>query len=210
MFEHKLITLTALFGLLFTTACSVVGGKAAPEPKFRTILEQAPFEIRAYDELVVVKTPNTDGSNDAFGRLFDYISGKNSGEREIAMTAPVLNTPTKGEKIAMTAPVLQRRDRGQKSEMMFILTDNFTLQTAPRPSDPNVTLSTLPSRHMAVVRYSGSMTKGANKNETMLRDWIEEQGLTPIGPSEVAGYNPPWTLPPYRRNEVLIPISPKN
>jgi len=209
MFGHKMISLTALFGLVFATACSVVGGKAAPEPEFQVIFAQAPFEIRAYNELVVAKTPNTDGSNDAFGRLFDYISGENSGARKIAMTAPVLTTQTSGEKIAMTAPVLQR-DQGQDSEMLFILTDNFTLQTAPRPSDPSVTLSTLPSRQMAVVRYSGSMTKGANKNETMLRDWIKEQGLTPIGPSEVAGYNPPWTLPPYRRNEVLIPISPKS
>jgi len=57
-----------------------------------------------------------------------------------------------------------------------------------------------------VVRYSGSMEKRASTEEARLRDWLALKGLRPTGLAEVAGYNPPWTLPPYRRNEVLIPV----
>jgi hypothetical protein len=199
-------TMLALVGLLATSACSVIGSAAAPEPEYAVVRAQAPFEIRDYGELVVVKTDMDDGSRAAFGRLFDYISGENQGAREIAMTAPVLNTgAAEGTEIAMTAPVLQSREGGR--EMVFILTDEFTLQTAPLPSDPKVTLDTIASRRVAVVRYAGSMTDRAAAEEAKLRAWIVGEGLQPTGPAEVAGYNPPWTLPAYRRNEVLIPIA---
>jgi len=196
----------ALAGLLGVAACSVFGGAAAPEPDYSVVLAEPPFELRDYGELVVVRTPMTDGSRAAFGRLFDYISGANSGARDIAMTAPVLNTDAAdGAKIAMTAPVLQSREGAR--EMVFILPDGLTPQTAPVPTDPRVSLATIPARRVAVVRYSGSMEKRASTEEGRLRDWLALKALRPTGPAEIAGYNPPWTLPPYRRNEVLIPVA---
>jgi hypothetical protein len=198
--------IATLAGLLTLAACSVIGNAAAPEPDHTVILAQEPFEIRDYGELVVVKTPMADGSRAAFGRLFDYISGQNEGARKIAMTAPVLNTDAaEGVEIAMTAPVLQ--SRAGDREMIFVLPDGFTPQTAPVPSDPAVSLATIAPRRVAVVRYSGSMTKRAPSEEARLRAWLEQKALQPTGPAQVAGYNPPWTLPPYRRNEILIPIA---
>jgi hypothetical protein len=90
--------------------------------------------------------------------------------------------------------------------MVFVLPEALTPETAPVPTNPRVSLGTIPPRRVAVVRYSGSMSRGAGSGETRLRDWIARKDLTPTGPAEVAGYNPPWTLPPYRRNEVLIPV----
>ncbi|MFT4830063.1 MAG: hypothetical protein ACI807_003508 [Paracoccaceae bacterium] len=198
--------MVAIAGLLATTACSVVGSAAAPEPEYTVVGAQEPFEIRDYGELVVVKTTMADGSRAAFGRLFDYISGQNQGDRKIAMTAPVLNTgPAEGTEIAMTAPVLQSGEGDR--EMVFVLTGEFTPQTAPLPNDSKVTLATISSRRVAVVQYAGSMNNMAPAEEAKLRAWIEGNGLQPTGPAEVAGYNPPWTLPAYRRNEVLIPIA---
>lgn len=195
----------AFAGLLGVAACSVFGGAAAPEPDYDVILAEPPFDLRDYGELVVATTPMTDGSGAAFGRLFDYISGANSGARDIAMTAPVLNTDAAdGAKIAMTAPVLQGREGAR--EMIFVLPDGLTPQTAPVPTDPRVTLATIPPRRVAVVRYSGFLTRRATTEEARLREWISRKGLRSTGPAEVAGYNPPWTLPPYRRNEVLIPV----
>jgi hypothetical protein len=205
MFSRATRVIAAFAGLLSITACSIFGSAAAPEPDYNVVLAEPPFELRDYGELVVVKTAMTDGSRAAFGRLFNYISGANTGARDIAMTAPVLNTDfADGDKIAMTAPVLQGRDSVR--EMVFVLPDAMTLETAPVPTDPGVSLDTIPPRRVAVVRYSGSMDKGAPAEEARLRDWIERKDLTPTGPTEVAGYNPPWTLPPYRRNEVLIPV----
>lgn len=195
----------ALAGLLAISACSVVGGEAAPEPEYTVVQSAAPFEVRDYGRLVVVKTSMDDGSRAAFGRLFDYISGENGGAREIAMTAPVLNAAAEGTEIAMTAPVFQTESEGR--EMIFVLTENFTIDTAPVPNDPAVKLATLPVRRMAVAQYSGSLNDDAPEWEAKLRAWMTEKGLQATGPAETAGYNPPWTLPAYRRNEVLIPVA---
>ncbi|MCE8001044.1 MAG: heme-binding protein [Rhodobiaceae bacterium] len=194
-----------LIGLSSLAACSLFGGEAAPEPDYRVVLEEGAFEVRDYDALVVVKTTMADGSRSAFGRLFDYISGQNEAERKIAMTAPVLNaTADAGTEIAMTTPVFQSVEG--VGEMIFVLTKGFTLETAPLPTDPKVSLATLPPRRLAVIRYSGALNAGAANQEARLRAWLETEGLQPDGPAEVAGYNPPWTLPPFRRNEVLIPV----
>lgn len=205
MLSRATRTIGAFAGLLGVAACSVFGGAAAPEPDYSVVLSEPPFELRDYGELVVAKTPMTDGSGAAFGRLFDYISGTNNGARDIAMTAPVLNSESAdGAKIAMTAPVLQSRDGSR--EMIFVLPDGLTPQTAPVPTDPRVSLATIPPRRVAVLRYSGLLGRRASTEEARLRDWLARKGLRATGPAEVAGYNPPWTLPPFRRNEVLIPV----
>ena len=186
----------ALAGLLGVAACSVFGGAAAPEPDYSVVLAEPPFELRDYGELVVARTSMKDGSGAAFGRLFDYISGANTGARDIAMTAPVLDTESaEGAKIAMTAPVLQGRDGAR--EMVFVLPEDMTPQTAPVPTDPRVSLATIPPRRVAVVRYSGFLSRKASREEARLRDWLARKGLRPTGPAEIAGYNPPWTLPPF-------------
>lgn len=191
--------------MLLAGACSVFGGTAAPEPDYTTVRAEDAFEIRDYGELVVVKTSMGTGDNDAFGRLFDYISGENQGAREIAMTAPVLATPQTTE-IAMTAPVLQLGGDATP-EMAFILTDEFTPDTAPLPTNPAVSLGTVPARRVAVLTYNGLWRDGSATAETQLRAWMAAKGLDPIGPASVAGYNPPWTIPMFRRNEVQIPIA---
>lgn len=202
------ITLASVFALSLALAgCSVFGAKAAPEPEFTQISKEAPFEIREYPELVLVKTSMTTEEDDAFMRLFRYISGANEGEREIAMTAPVLENPT-GTEIAMTAPVLQNSALGEPTEMAFILTADFTADTAPIPTDPAVKLGVIPSRRVAVVTFNGrANAEDFADNRDKLQAWMKAGGLTAAGPAELAQYNPPWTVPALRRNEVLIPLA---
>jgi hypothetical protein len=40
-----------------------------------------------------------------------------------------------------------------------------------------------------------------------LEAYLRKQGLTPLSAPNYAFYNPPWTLPFLRRNEVLIEIA---
>lgn len=189
-------------------ACSVFGSAAAPEPAYTVVRSDGDFEIRDYGALAAVATPMADSQRAAFGRLFDYISGENKGATEIAMTAPVLQSAEAGTEIAMTAPVLQSFGTDGEREMVFVLTDDFTAATAPEPNDPLVRITEIPARRVATVRFSGFFSDGAvGENTTRLQAWMAGQGLTPVGPPESAGYNPPWTLPPFRRNEVLIPIA---
>ena len=198
----------ALVCLAMLSACSVFGSAAAPEPKYSVVRDAAPYQVRDYPALAVVATPMDDGQRAAFGRLFDYISGENQGETKIAMTAPVLQSAEEGTEIAMTAPVLQSFGADGTREMVFVLTTNFTLDTAPKPTDPKVRIAEIPARRVATIRFAGFFRDAAiAENTQLLQAWMADQGLAPVGAPESAGYNPPWTLPPFRRNEVLIPIA---
>ncbi|MEM9146703.1 MAG: heme-binding protein [Pseudomonadota bacterium] len=203
----KLI-LSALSAVVLA-GCSVFGGKAADEPPYRLAISEPPFEIREYEAIVVATTkvdaPYQDAISTGFGRLFDYISGANTGAAKIAMTAPVL-TEEASTKIAMTAPVITEAD-GAGTTVMFVLPEAFTLDTAPQPTDPTVTLSEIGPRRVAVARFQGFLTETAIENSrTDLLEWLVDRGEPADGPWQAAGYNPPWTVPSLRRNEVLITL----
>ena len=42
----------------------------------------------------------------------------------------------------------------------------------------------------------------------LLNEFILMQKLEPIGAIKIARYNPPWTLPFFRRNELMVKINP--
>jgi hypothetical protein len=182
---------------------------AIEEAPFTTLEREGAFELRQYQPYVVAETL-VEGEfravgNEGFGRLFGYISGKNAGSKSISMTAPVEQSKA-GERIAMTAPVVQQR-AGQAWRIAFVLPASYTLETAPQPTDPRVTLSQTPARLMAAVRYSGTWSR-ANYDENLgkLRAFIQERKFTAMGEPVWARYNPPmmpWFL---RRNEILIEV----
>lgn len=208
---RQIQTAAAFLAMLLTAGCSVFGGRAAPEPDYRVIVSEPPFEIRAYDALAVART-TAGGSRDAavregFGRLFDYISGANAGEEEIAMTAPVVTEPeAEGAEISMTAPVLTEEE-GEGWTTMFVLPADYTAATAPRPTNPEVEIAEIPARRVAVVTFSGFFT-GTNIKEARerLSAWLDGRPEEAAGAWQGAGYNPPWTLPWFRRNEVMVPV----
>jgi hypothetical protein len=203
--------LAALACALAVSACGIFGGPSAPEPEYDVLRSQSPFEIRAYQALAVASTPMGaglgEGTGGAFRRLFDYISGDNRGDREVAMTAPVIQQPAEGREIEMTAPVLQKPDGGGGWNMLFVLPAGLKAETAPVPTDGSVRVGMLPARRVAVIRFDGFLSDAnAMEARDRLLAWMRTEGLAPAGPAEIAGYNPPWTLPWFRRNEILIPV----
>lgn len=199
--------------LMLCTGCSVFGGASVEEAPYQLVLKDKQFEIRDYAPVVVAET-RVDASfgnagNKAFRTLFNYISGENDGGEKIAMTAPVIaetDNSGSGEKIAMTAPVTYQKD-GKAWRYRFVLPQSYTLDSAPRPSNPEVMLVEVEPKRVAIIRYNWLATDNArSKNAQALMDWIESQGLVAQSEFRWAGYNPPWTLPPFRRNEVLVDI----
>lgn len=207
--------MTLLLSLL-ASGCSVFGIRSGYEEAAHAVLvDDDDFEVRQYEDALIARTVTSgdydDAGNAAFRRLGGYIFGDNVSKESVAMTTPVFQEPVaaddaKSETIAMTTPVFQEEADGQWVQT-FVLPREYTLETLPVPTDPNVEITTLPGIKVAVVRYSGfrSPAKLADQTER-LRAWMEAQGLTATGDARFAAYDPPWTLPFLRRNEVQIPI----
>lgn len=186
---------------------------AIEEPRYQVLESDGAFELREYQPFLVAETQVDGGferaGNVAFGRLFRYISGENDARQEIAMTAPVTQSaaPARGEKIAMTAPVTQSAsDAGYT--VAFVVPSKYTLDTVPRPRDPQVGIRAVPARLVAAWRYSGRWTAdNYREHEADLRRAMASRGLAATGEPILARYDPPFMPSFLRRNEVLIPAA---
>ena len=81
------------------------------------------IEIRRYPPILLAVVKGYEGDS-GFNLLFNYISGNNSSQQKIPMTATVITS----EKIPMTAPVITKED-----SMAFALPSMYTKETAPIP-----------------------------------------------------------------------------
>ena len=108
---------------------------AFEETSYRVLSVNQIYEIREYDDRLAVQTNQKNGQNDAFRKLFKYISGSNISSVKIDMTTPV----TQSVKIDMTAPVTQKFQDG-KLVMNFFLPRKFQLKTAPQPLSKDLQL----------------------------------------------------------------------
>ncbi len=194
---------------LFLAGCSVVGIRSASEPKYQILVDSDKIEIRQYPPMVVAQTAvNTDykdSSSQGFNRLAGYIFGNNKNEQKMSMTAPVFQEQEFAI-MDMMVPVMQQKT--QKVWLMaFVLPQNYTVSSAPTPLDSAVLIKDMPSKKVAVIKYSGSLSEqGIEEKSEELKHWLFKKGYKPISTSRSAAYDPPWTLTFLRRNEVHIDI----
>lgn len=190
---------------------------ATEEPDYQLLEKDGAFELRQYPAMLAAETLVTgadfeDAGDIAFGRLFRYITGNNRAQAKIAMTAPVIQTaegpPTAGEKIAMTAPVIQQPGASGGYRVAFLVPAEYTTDTVPQPLDPAVRIVSTPARLVAAFTYSGRMSAEAHREkEASLRAELGRRGLEVAGEAITAQYDAPFIPGPFRRNEVLIPVS---
>jgi hypothetical protein len=120
------------------------------------------------------------------------------------MTAPV--TQQAGESIAMTAPVTEQAD-GKTWHVRFIMPSRYTMETLPTPRNPAVRLRAIAGKRFAVIRFSGLAGDASLQRHTeVLNQFLAEHHLQALAPPAFAFYNPPWTLPFLRRNEIMVEI----
>ena len=92
--------------------------------------------------------------------------------------------------------------------MIFVLPKEYSLEKAPLPKDQKVTIKTMKEKRYAVIQFNGSIVeKNFDKHTEKLREWVKSKNYQILSDPLFAGYNPPWTIPFLRRNEVLIEIS---
>jgi len=193
---------------------------ATEEPKYVLLEKLEPFELRAYAPRIVAEV-KVDGDLDAassqgFRLIAAYIFGKNQVSEKIAMTSPVgieSNDQGRSAKIAMTAPVtiegVKSLDKSSHNQwtVSFVMPAEYTLDTLPKPLDSQVKIRELPSEKRAVITFSGFYNEEKVQEKTRaLQAWIKDKNLKSTGEPQFARYNPPWTLPFMRRNEVMIQV----
>ncbi|WP_296530347.1 heme-binding protein [Rhodoferax sp.] len=208
---------------------------ATEEPKFEILSQQGGIELRRYPAFIVAET-TVEGdmdaaSNKGFRAIADYIFGNNQsalaapspGSEKIAMTAPVTMEPVApaAQKIAMTAPVAieplasaatdapatSSLQNAKRWRVHFVMPSQYTLASLPKPNNAAVQLRQVPAKTWAVLGYSGFNTESRVQQKTdELMAWLQAQKIQSLGNPQLARYNPPWTLPMFRRNEVMIEI----
>ncbi len=178
------------------------------QPKYTVLESDGNIEVREYNPTIVaqveVRGERMKALNQGFRLIADYIFGNNLSSEKVAMTAPV--TQEAGEKIAMTAPVTQ--DGGGDSwKVRFVMPAGYTLETLPKPKNQDVRLITVPVKKTVVIRFSGFNTdRNINSHRETLLKYIADHQLSVVGAPTTAFYNPPWTLPFLRRNEIMFEL----
>jgi hypothetical protein len=174
------------------------------QPAYQVVQRLSPaVEIRHYDARMAVETGMTDGNDgEAFGRLFRYITGANTPKKMIAMTAPVAEQPAM---LAMTTPVVSSE---AKRTMRFFLPQAVVSAGIPAPTDPLVHIVTAPAVTLGVIRFTGAASALLRDKETvLLQQRLSQAGRSVTGPAIFLSYDPPFTIPFLRRNEVALPCS---
>ena len=180
------------------------------EPKYTVISSEENIEIREYIPILVaqvlVEGERKSAISKGFRILADYIFGNNEGREKISMTAPVIQQ--EGEKISMTAPVIQQESSDSFHwYVRFVMPSEYTIDTLPRPKNTQIVIIPIPSKRYAVIRFSGFPTeKVLKKNLSVLEQYTIAKQVHGIGKPIYAFYNPPWTLPFLRRNEIMIEL----
>ena len=203
----------ALAGVLLVVGvAAVVAGpimSRVEQPDYQVTSSSGSIEVRAYGPTIVaeaqVKGERKAAINEGFRLIAAYIFGSNNPKAKIEMTAPVQQQ--RQQKIAMTSPVTQQAD-GDSWTVRFIMPKSWTMETLPTPNDPRVKLVPVPAKRMVAIRFSGTANDNLIEAKTAeLRRYATEQKLLTIGDPVLAFYNPPWTLPFLRRNEIMLELT---
>lgn len=180
------------------------------EPRYTVIDQQGAIELRDYAPALVaevkVKGERKEAINQGFRMIADFIFGNNTAQTKVAMTTPVIQQAT-SEKIAMTAPVIQQGE-GDAWVVQFVMPKEYTAETLPKPNNSQVKIKPIAARQMAVIRFSGS-TKDDHviaQRTSELQAYLITHKLKAKGTPVLAFYDPPWTLPFLRRNEVMLEV----
>ena len=195
------------------------------QPRYRVMEYVGSVEIRAYGrrlaaEATVAAPDEGAGREQAFKILAAYIFGQNrtadgasdEGTKPSAATGPAeakadsMGTP---REIAMTTPVETRTTGAGRFAMRFFLPGELTLATAPKPLDARVGLLELPEETLAALAFGGRASQdevGRCKRE--LAEALKPSAWRPTGEPVALFYDPPFTLPFLRRNEVAVPVEP--
>ncbi len=163
-------------------------------PAYEVISSQGKIEIRQFGPMFVaevqVQGERADAISKGFPLLADYIFGNSTTRQNIAMTAPIQQQSTKDSWL-----------------VNFIMPSEYSIESLPKPKNDRVALKKIPPQQFIVITFSGtSFDENLREHEEELIELIKSKNISVTGTSKYAFYNPPWTPPLMRCNEVMIEI----
>lgn len=195
MIYFSAIAILVLAGVF---AWNTMARAAYESAEYKVVTSDGKFEVREYPDLMLVSTTtnmDAQGRDGSFMKLFRYISGANESDK----------------KISMTTPVFMENDKADSAvQMGFVMPKQVAVDGVPAPTVEGLDVRKRVGGRFAVLRFSGQLNaKVAKESEAKLRNWMATKGLVAddsveSSGVETAGYDPPFTPGPLRRNEVLI------
>ena len=194
---NKKYILKASIVLIIILGCVLVDPimSNVEKPKYQVVSSEANIEIRKYNPMIIalveVQGERKEAIRGGFKMLADYIFGNNKSKEDIPMTAPV------------------RQQKFQENwQISFIMPSEYNMETLPQPNNKNISLKELPSKKYIVINFSGMISdQNIALHEEKLKKYTLENEMHILSSPIYAFYNPPWTLPFMRRNEIMIEIN---
>ena len=178
------------FLLIFIIASKALAYESASYQVLKPISTR--IEIRKYEQMILAEVKSNHHEDDAFRILFKFITGKNEKNQDIKMTTPVFQEVGDGENV-----------------MSFVMPAQFKLEDLPKPQDEKIKFRVIKDQKFIAIKFSGFRSeKNYQKYADRLKEAAKENNINADFENPIrATYNPPWTLPFLRRNEVLFKIN---
>ncbi len=181
------------------------------QPRFRPLARIGPVQVRSYQPRLAaeVALPGEEiaARKRGFRLLAAYTYGANRGRARIAMAAPVAEAPDLPPRAERMGMMTQAWNEADAWRIRFFMPARATRESLPEPNDPAVRIITVPAQTVAVLRFSGPPTPAAvAAARTALLAALAGGAWAPVGTSAAWFYDPPWTIPRRRRNEVAVVV----
>lgn len=183
-------------------------------PSYEVVEVCEGYEVREYEGYTVAETSMAN-----VGEIYSMDDVVNGGAAFNALAAYIFGGNDEGTNLQMTTPVTTT----SVGEMRFFLKrDSYTTDSKfPEPLIPEdsfneqgaVKIVDIPSARLAVATFTGFVTEGEVKRQKdALLSALSLDGAAidvPHGavvPHVIFQYNPPYTIPIVRRNEIAVPV----
>ncbi|MBE7157667.1 MAG: heme-binding protein [Rhodospirillales bacterium] len=110
----------------------------------------------------------------------------------------------------MTAPMGESRSGKERWTIRFFMPRSYTRETLPEPTNSAVRIVTKPPETFGVLRFTGLPAPHAVAGQqARLLSILAGSAWQQDGAPVAWFYDPPWTIPFLRRNEVAVRVLPR-
>ena len=173
-------------------------------PLYKVLETEDKFELREYQDFLIAKVKVRESfeksGSKGFRPLANYIFGENQKKEKIQMTAPVGLHSASGQEY-------HNLSKENDWYISFFMPSRFEKNQLPKPDNADVVHEEIKGGLFAIIRYSGSADKKNFEKKLLdLKSWIKSKNFTQSESFWFWRYDPPWTLPILKRNEIAIRI----